>query len=144
MSDDRLTDDEKALFTLALVEQCVRNTGLEDLHAGVVPDSATGDFSDVKVVTPYGEIPWTGLSRISDEEMEALMIEVTNKVFTFLTHTEYLLALGAAARWNRPELDPPLLRKARRRAALREGKASGSAAGRLPPTGMEDPSGNEE
>ncbi|WP_257557240.1 hypothetical protein [Sphingobium sp. CFD-2] len=34
MADDMLTDDEKALFTLALVEQCVRNTGLENLHGG--------------------------------------------------------------------------------------------------------------
>jgi len=59
MADDMLTEDEKALFTFALVEQCVRNTGLEDLHAGVAPSSATGDYSDVKVVTPYGEIPWT-------------------------------------------------------------------------------------
>ena len=32
MADDMLTDDEKAFFTLALVEQCVRNTGLEDVN----------------------------------------------------------------------------------------------------------------
>lgn len=122
MADDMWTEDEKAFFTLALVEQCVRNTGLEELHAGITPDSATGDYSDVKVVTPYGEIPWSSLSRISDEEMKALMIEVTNKVFTFLTHGEDLLTLGAAARWNRPEIDPLLLRKAERRAAARAGK----------------------
>lgn len=36
MFDDTWTDDEKAFFTLALVEQCVRNTGLEDLHARAV------------------------------------------------------------------------------------------------------------
>lgn len=29
MFDDVWADDEKAFFTLALVEQCVRNTGLE-------------------------------------------------------------------------------------------------------------------
>lgn len=121
MSDDILTDDEKARFTLALVEQCVRNTALEDLHAGTVPSSATGDFSDVKVVTPYGEIPWTRLSRLSDEEMKSLMIEVCNKVFTFLTHTEDLLVLDGAARWNRPQIDLPLQRKAQRRSALRGG-----------------------
>jgi hypothetical protein len=119
MADDMLTDDEKAFFTLALVEQCVRNTGLEDLHAGVTPSSATGDYSDVKVVTPYGDIPWTNLSRISDEEMKVLMIEVTNKVFTFLTRGEDLMTLGPAARWNRPELDQGLLAKADRRAAQR-------------------------
>lgn len=120
MSDDSLTDDERAFFTLALVEQCVRNTGLEDLHAGVFPSSAAGDFSDVKIVTPYGEIPWTSLSRISDEEMKALMIEVTNKVFTFLTHAADLLVLGSAAHWNRPELDLLMVEMARRRAAMRE------------------------
>ena len=119
MADDMWTEDEKAFFTLALVEQCVRNAGLEDLHAGVTPSSATGDYSDVKVVTPYGEIPWTNLSRISDEEMKALMIEVTNKVFTFLTRGDDLLTLGAAARWNRSEHDLQLLAKADRRAALR-------------------------
>ncbi|MBA4092374.1 MAG: hypothetical protein C0494_17530 [Sphingobium sp.] len=117
---DEMTDDEKVLFTLALVEQCVRNTSLEDLHAGLVPGSIAGDFSDVKVVTPFGEIPWSGVSRIFDEEMKALMIEVTNRVFTFLTHAEDLLVVGAASRWNRPQLDPAMVRSARRRAAERE------------------------
>lgn len=117
MADESPTDAQKAHFALALVEQCVRNTCLEDLHAGIVPDSATGDYSDVKVVTPFGEIPWNELSRISDAEMKALMIEVTNKVFTFLTHAEDLLALGPAARWNRPEIDPSLQRRAERNRA---------------------------
>ncbi|MEJ7933987.1 hypothetical protein WG907_06925 [Sphingobium sp. AN558] len=61
---DETTDDEKVFFTLALVEQCVRNTSLEDLHAGMSPGSMTGVFSDVKVVTPRGEIPWNRVSRI--------------------------------------------------------------------------------
>lgn len=47
----------------SLVEVCVRNA-LEGLHAGVFPSSRIGDYSDVKVVTPYGEIPWTRLARI--------------------------------------------------------------------------------
>ncbi|ETI64577.1 hypothetical protein C100_06880 [Sphingobium sp. C100] len=121
MSDEALTDAEKTRFTLALVEQCVRNTFLEELHAGTVPDSAVGDYSDVKVVTPFGEIPWTQLSRISDAEMKTLMIEITNKVFTFLTYAEDLAALGGAVRWNRPEIDMGLERKALRRRALRLG-----------------------
>ncbi len=86
---------------------------------GVTPSSVTGDYSDVKVVTPYGEIPWADLSRISNEEMKALMIEVANKVFTFLTRVEDLMTLGPAARWNCPELDQGLLAKADRRAAKR-------------------------
>ena len=44
-----------------------------------------GDFSDVKIVTPTGEIPYLEASRISDPEMKAWMIEVTNRVFTFLS-----------------------------------------------------------
>lgn len=126
MPDETLTDAEKTRFTLALVEQCVRNTFLEELHAGIVPDSAAGDYSDVKVVTPFGEIPWTRLSRISDAEMKTLMIEITNKVFTFLTYPEDLTALGAAARWNRPEIDPALRRHAERRRALRTRERDGT------------------
>lgn len=52
----------------------VRNTMLEDLHAGKYPSSKTKDFSDVKVVSPYGEIPWNELSRINDKEMRELML----------------------------------------------------------------------
>lgn len=51
-------------LALAIVETCVRNTGLETLNAGTFPPSATGDYTDVKVVMPYGEIPWTKVSRI--------------------------------------------------------------------------------
>ncbi len=67
---------------------CVRNTFLENLHSGTTPDSKTGDFSDVKVVSPFGEIPWNNLSRISDEEMKKLNKEIVNKIFTFLLHLE--------------------------------------------------------
>ncbi|MBV2150073.1 hypothetical protein KRZ98_17660 [Sphingobium sp. AS12] len=126
MSDETLSDADKTQFTLALVEQCVRNSFLETLHAGTVPDSATGDYSDVKVVTPYGEIPWTQLSRISDAEMRTLMIEITNKVFTFLTYAEDLAVLGLAARWNKPEIDTALSRQAERRRARRTGRDGGT------------------
>jgi hypothetical protein len=76
---------ETADLSLALSYHCVRNP-LEDLHAGITPSTKTGDWSDVKVVTPYGEIPWTKLSRISDEEMKELMIEVVNSLYTALTN----------------------------------------------------------
>lgn len=58
----------------------VRNTELENLHAGNFPSSKTGDYSDVKVVSPYGEIPWNNLSRLDDEEMKKLMIDVVNHI----------------------------------------------------------------
>ena len=53
-----------------LVQHCFRNTFLEDLHAGITPDSKTGDYTDVLVRSPYGEIPWPQLSLLSDEENE--------------------------------------------------------------------------
>ncbi len=58
----------------------VRNTELENLHAGITPSSKTGDYSDVVVLTPYGEIPWNKLSRISDREMRILMLDIEVKI----------------------------------------------------------------
>jgi ligand-binding SRPBCC domain-containing protein len=55
------------------VQQCFRNTVLEDYHAGTVPDSHTGDFSDVVVRTPHVEILWPHVSRLNDEEMELVV-----------------------------------------------------------------------
>jgi hypothetical protein len=51
-----MNDSEKSLaaaLAKAIVALCVRNTFLEDLHAGTTPSSKTGDYLDVKVVTPY-------------------------------------------------------------------------------------------
>ena len=59
---------------------CFRNTDvLEDLHSGEVPVSESGDYSDVKVITPNTEIPWSNLSRFDNREMKAIMIEVVNR-----------------------------------------------------------------
>jgi hypothetical protein len=41
-----------------LAQQCLRNAMLEDLHAGITPDSQTGDYTDVVARSRYGEIPW--------------------------------------------------------------------------------------
>jgi len=114
--------DRRNLNRLAksLVEVCVRNTGIEDLHAGIFPATETGDYSDVKVIGPFGEIPWTTLSRISDEEMKRLMIEIVDRVFTFLSYPEELAVLSAQARrWNSPRLDPKLMQTVQRRKARR-------------------------
>jgi hypothetical protein len=35
-----------------LAFHCVRNSYLEDLHAGIFPSSQTGDYTDVKVRQP--------------------------------------------------------------------------------------------
>src|ERR1700730_15428448 len=90
INDTRTTRAQRlALERIAqsMVEVCVRNA-LENLHAGIFPSSQTGDYSDVTVVTPYGEIPWSQLGRISDEEMKPLMIDIVNKTFTFLRFME--------------------------------------------------------
>jgi hypothetical protein len=103
----------------SLVELCVRSA-VEDLHAGIFPSSQSGDYSDVKVVTPYGEIPWTRLGRISDEEMKRVMIDIVNKTYTFLRYLEELAAESAQTRhWNRPKLDRDLMVSVRHRRAAR-------------------------
>lgn len=57
---------------------------LEEFHAGTVPNSEKGYFSDVIVKTPYGEIPWSDLSSLSEEEMKLLMRDAVNKTYRFL------------------------------------------------------------
>jgi hypothetical protein len=78
-------NDSIMAYAKSMVAYCFRNTYLEDLHVGISPDSKAGDYSDVKVVSPYGEIPWGGLSRISDIEMKKLIKECVDKVYMILT-----------------------------------------------------------
>ena len=70
-----------ATFATMLAFHCVRNSALEDLHAGIFPSSQTGDYTDVKVVSPYGEIAWNRVGRISDEEMKRLSEDITSCKF---------------------------------------------------------------
>jgi hypothetical protein len=63
-----------------LVLQCFRNSRLEVLHAGTSPSSASGDYSDVSVSSPYGVILWQEVSRLNDDEMKRLMIDVVDRV----------------------------------------------------------------
>ena len=54
------------LRTMALT--CVRNSMLEDTHAGLTPATRTGDYSDVTVIDGDGRrIPWPDASHIDDE-----------------------------------------------------------------------------
>ncbi len=97
-----------------LVLQCFRNSMLEDLHAGISPSSAAGDYSDVSVTSPYGVIPWTRVSRINDDEMKRLMIDVVDRAYRFIHALfdeniggELLLQLAQRdplPRWNEPTL----------------------------------------
>ena len=95
-----------------LVHRCFRNSVLEDLHAGIAPDSKSGDYSDVVVSTPFGEIPWRKLSRFDDAEMKTLMIDVVQKTYEFIQELfdvdnggELLLRL--AARDPLPQWEDP-------------------------------------
>jgi hypothetical protein len=82
-SNGQLTESLKK-EALKMTVACVRNTVIENYHAGQFPQSKTGDYSDVKVVTSFGEIPWNKLSRISDPEMMAFNKEVVNNLYTYL------------------------------------------------------------
>jgi hypothetical protein len=89
MSPDQLTEltsNEVLRGRLAklMALECFRNSRLEELHAGTIPSSRAGDFSDVKVVSPLGEIAWDDFGRLSDDEMKALMIDVVNRCDRFL------------------------------------------------------------
>ena len=97
-----------------MVLQCFRNSSLEDLHAGISPSSAAGDYSDVQVTSPYGTIPWAEVSRFNDDEMKALMVDVVNRTYRFI-HTLFDENTGAVLllqlaerdflpRWNEPTL----------------------------------------
>lgn len=55
--DDPQLQETAAKVAKMLAFYCVRNSSLEDLHAGISPSSQTGDYTDVKVISPYGEIP---------------------------------------------------------------------------------------
>ena len=116
-------DEARTLITDSVLQQrlakymvlhCFRNSMLEDLHAGISPSSAAGDYSDVTVSSPYGVIPWPKLSRLNDDEMKRLMIDVVDRAYRFI-HTLFdetaggeLLVLLAQRdplpRWNEPTL----------------------------------------
>jgi hypothetical protein len=66
-----------------MVEQCFRNSELENLHAGKVPNSKVGDYPDVVVRTPFGEIPWPELSRFDGAKTKVLMLDMVNRTYDF-------------------------------------------------------------
>ena len=115
-----MNEDEQGLIasiSKSMAMMCVRNTMLEDLHAGIEPVSRTGDFTDVMVIDANGrEIPWPEVSRIGDQEMGRLMRQVVNRLYTFQAKAADLhflammdRALAEAWRWDEPELDEIIL-----------------------------------
>ena len=80
LSEFKTKDVLRKRLAKLMAHDCFRNTRLDDFHSGKYPSSKTGDYSDVKVVSPFGEIQWQELSRLSDEEMKILMIDVVKSV----------------------------------------------------------------
>ena len=113
------TDEQRVAGRLAKIMAmiCVRNSRLEDLHAGQVPTTRTGDYSDVFVVDADGRrIPWPDVSRINDDEMRALMRDIVNRLYTFhLCADEPGLQavvarwMAVASHWDEPAIDPKML-----------------------------------
>lgn len=118
------TEEERmaAVLAKAMAVICVRNTMLEDLHAGKVPVTRTEDFSDVFVVDAEGNrLPWTAVSRLDDDEMRDLMRQVVNRLYTFqlrLGEPGFQAfvdrSLGSTRKWDEPVLDPGLAGISRR------------------------------
>jgi hypothetical protein len=114
-------EDEKriaAKLAKVMALMCVRNTKLEDLHAGVLPVSKLGDFSDVVVKDAEGrEIPWTEVSHFDDGLMRNFMREIVNRLYTFqrkVDDPQFQELIGrwaaVAGEWDDPEMDQTFLR----------------------------------
>jgi len=121
-----MTKNNEKRITASLAKimamMCVRNTKLEEIHAGVVPVSKTGDFSDVKVIDGEGrKIPWIEVSHFDDGAMRDLMRQVVNRLYTFQLktddpHFQKLIDRWAsvAEKWDDPELDEFFLQTIKR------------------------------
>ena len=83
-------------------------------YAGISPSSASGDYSDVTVISPYGAVPWPKVSRLNEDEMKRLMIDVFDRTYRFIhtlfdenTGGELLLRLAhrdPLPQWKDPRL----------------------------------------
>ena len=115
-----MTEHEQRLnasISKSMAMMCVRNTMLDNIHAGIEPVSHTGDFSDVVVIDANGRrIPWPNVSRIGNEEMGRLMRLVVNRLYTFQAKADDLQfvammdrALAKDWRWDEPQLDEIIL-----------------------------------
>ncbi len=117
---DETSDTEfeiTATLTKTMALLCVRNTKLEDIHAGITPQTRTGDYSDVFVIDADGrKIPWPRVSHFDDDAMRDLMRQVVDRLYTFdmlLDVPGFLESIGiwmrAAQRWDDPKLDDDLM-----------------------------------
>ena len=112
-------DKERIAASLAkiMAMMCVRNTRLEAVHAGVVPITLSGDYSDVLVVDAEGrKIPWAEASHLDDDAMRDLMRQIVNRLYTFhmsCDDPEFMALIDrwmtVAGKWDEPELDRKFL-----------------------------------
>ena len=118
MNDDTHQPDPlTAVVVKTMAVMCVRNTKLEDLHAGIAPITRTGDYSDVNVVDADGRsISWNEVSHFDDDTMRDLMRQVVDRLYTFDAKSSdpRFVALmdrwsHVVAHWDEPRLDPILL-----------------------------------
>jgi hypothetical protein len=115
----KVEDEERIAANLSKIMAMIsiRNTRLEDLHAGVRPVTLTGDYSDVSVVDATGQtICWRDVSHIDDARMADLMRDIVNRLFTFhmrrddpsfRDHLDRWMT--ASDRWDNPTLDTAFL-----------------------------------
>ena len=115
----KVEDEERIAANLSKIVAmiCIRNTRLEDLHAGVQPGTLTGDYSDVNVIDATGQtIPWRIVSHIDDAQMVDLMRDIVNRLFTFhmrrddpsfRDHLDRWMT--ASNKWDNPVLDRAFL-----------------------------------
>ena len=111
--EDQLT----SLLVRTMVLLCVRNSMIEDIHAGLVPVTRTGDYTDVTVIDADGRrIPWPEVSHFDDNAMRDLMRQVVDRVYTFEVRAkdpDFLerieLWAQVASRWDEPKLDASFL-----------------------------------
>ena len=104
-------DALQSLLIRTMVLVCVRNSKLEDIHAGLTPVTRTGDYSDVTVIDADGRrIPWPDVSHIDDEQMRDLMRQVVDRLHSFTIRSNepgFLDRIGpwmdVASRWDEPK-----------------------------------------
>ena len=113
-------DEERIAAHLAktMAMMCVRNTMIEDIHAGLTPVTRTGDYSDVMVIDADGrKIPWPEVSHFGDDTMRDLMKQVVNRLYTFQLlagdpgFQNWMARWETVARkWDEPDLDAGFLK----------------------------------
>ena len=116
-------DEERiaALLAKLMAMICVRNTGIEELHAGTVPVTHTGDYSDVFITDADGrQFPWFDASHLDDDQMRSLMRQIVDRLYTFHLKADdpgfrdYLDRwLAVADRWDEPQVDENMIRMIR-------------------------------